>query len=87
MLDALAALDEAANEVITSSSTLTELQQLFGDMQNVVDGLSATLLEAVKRYVSEFALFSIVGHPYRDGVPQPAGLWWWFEFDALSTDG
>lgn len=79
VLDALAALDEAANEVITSSSTLTELQQLFGDMQNVVDGLSATLLEAVKRYVSEFALFSIVGHPYRDGVPQPGGLWWWFD--------
>lgn len=84
VLDALAALDEAANEVITSSSTLTELQQLFGDMQNVVNGLSTTLLEAVKRYVSEFALFSIVGHPYRDGVPQPAGpqpagLWWWFD--------
>jgi hypothetical protein len=75
VLDALAALDEAANEVISSSSTLTELQQLFGDMQNVANGLSATLLKAVKRFVSEFALFSILKHPYGDGVTP----WWWFD--------
>ena len=80
VLDALAALDEAANEVITSSSTLSELQQLFGDMKNVLNALSSTLLEAVKSFVSEFKLFDLVSHPYRDGVP--AGeKWWWF--DAL----
>jgi hypothetical protein len=94
VLDALAALDEAANEVVSSSSTLTELQELFGDMQAVVDALSSTLLEAVKRYVSEFQLFELVAHPYRDGVPEgpkPAGFdvgaqratgkneWWWFD--------
>jgi hypothetical protein len=94
VLDALAAFDEAANAVVTSSSTLTELQQLFGDMQQVVDGLLATLLEAVKRYVSEFNLFELFSHPYRDGVPKgpkPAGFdvatqratdtneWWWFD--------
>ena len=94
MLDALAAFDEAANAVVTSSSTLTELQQLFGDMQQVVDGLLATLLEAVKRYVSEFNLFELFSHPYRDGVPKgpkPPGFdvatqratdtneWWWFD--------
>ena len=34
----------------------------------------------VKRFVSEFNLFDLVSHPYRDGVP--AGeKWWWF--DAL----
>lgn len=96
VLDALAALDEAANAVVTSSSTLTELQQLFGDMSAVVDALSATLLEAVKRFVSEFTLFDLMSHPYRDGIPdgnKPAGFtvaaeratgkneWWWF--DAL----
>lgn len=80
VLDALAALDEAANEVVTSSSTLSELQQLFGDMQAVVNALSATLLEAVKAFVSEFKLFDLVSHPYRDGVA-PGGKWWWF--DAL----
>ena len=53
VLDALAALDEAANEVVTSSSTLTELQELFGDMQAVVDALSATLVEAVEGFISE----------------------------------
>lgn len=94
VLDALAAFDEAANAVVTSSSTLTELEQLFGDMQQVVDGLTATLLEAVKRYVSEFNLFELVSHPYRDGVPKgpkPPGFdvatqratdtneWWWFD--------
>src|SRR5215210_217886 len=77
VLDALAAFDEAANAVVTSSSTLTELQELFEDMQQVVDGLSAVLLEAVKRFVSEFALFDVMSHPYRDGVPpgpKPAGF-------------
>lgn len=94
VLDALAAFDEAANAVVTSSSTLTELQQLFGDMQSVVDALSATLLEAVKRFVSEFNVFDVMSHPYRDGVPKgakPPGFavpaaraaakneWWWFD--------
>ena len=94
VLDALAAFDEAANAVVTSSSTLTELQELFGDMQQVVDGLLAMVLEAVKSWVSEFSLFDLVSHPYRDGVPEgakPAGFsvpaaraaatneWWWFD--------
>jgi hypothetical protein len=94
VLDALAAFDEAANAVVSSSSTLTELEQLFGDMQQVVDGLTATLLEAVKRYVSEFNLFELVSHPYRDGVPKgpkapgfdvatqratDTNEWWWFD--------
>lgn len=78
VLDALAALDEAANAVVTSSSTLSELQQLFGDMKNVVNALSATLLEAVKRFISEFQLFDEFSHPYRDGVA-PGGKWWWFD--------
>lgn len=80
VLDALAALDEAANEVITSSSTLSELEQLFGDMKNVINALSSTLLEAVKSFVSEFKLFDLVSHPYRDGVAS-GEKWWWF--DAL----
>lgn len=94
ILDAIGAVDEAADAVISSSSTLTELQQLFGDMQAVVDALMATMTEGVKRFVSEFHLFELVGHPYRDGVPEgakPAGFsvpaeraasaagWWWFD--------
>ncbi len=96
VLDALAALDEATNEVITSSSTLSEIQQLFGDMQAVTDAMSANLTEALKRFVAEFSVFELVGHPYRDGIPEgpkPPGFsvsaeratgkneWWWF--DAL----
>ncbi len=96
VLDALAAFDEFSQAVVTSSSTLTELQQTFTDMQAVLTALTATLTEAVKRFVSEFALFDLVSHPYRDGVPlgaKPAGFqvaaeraagtneWWWF--DAL----
>ena len=94
VLDALAALDEAKNEVVTSSSTLTELEELFGDMQAVVDALSSALFEMVKRFVSEFNLYDLVAHPYRDGVPEgtkPPGFdvgaqrasgvneWWWFD--------
>lgn len=94
VLDALEAVGDAADEVVSSSSTLTELQELFGDMQNVIDGLVAVLLEAIKKFVSEFNIFEIVSHPYRDGVPKgpkPLGFdataergvdgntWWWFD--------
>jgi hypothetical protein len=47
-------------------------------MQRVVNALLSTLLEAVKRFVSGFALFRIVSHPYRDGVSKEAS-WWWFD--------
>lgn len=98
VLDALAAFDEAANAVVTSSSTLTELQELFEDLKLVVDGLLATVLEAVKSWVAEFNLFDLISHPYRDGVPKfvtksasfsasaeranPNKEWWWW-FDAM----
>ena len=78
VLDALSALNEAANEVVTSSSTLTELQQLFGNMKAVVTALTSTLLEAVKKFISDFSLFDIISHPYRDGVPKNEP-WWWFD--------
>ena len=63
VLDALAALDEAANEVVTSSSTLTELEQLFGDLKRIVEGLLALVLEADKRFVSDFDLLDAISHP------------------------
>lgn len=79
VLDALAAVEGAADEVVESSSTLTELQQLFGDMSAVVDALSANLTEWIKKFVSDFKLYDILEHPYRDG--QTKNTWWWF--DAL----
>jgi hypothetical protein len=79
ILDALAAVEDAADEVVESSSTLTELQQLFGDMSAVVDALMANLTEWIKKYVSDFNLYDILKHPYRDG--QIKNTWWWF--DAL----
>ena len=96
VLDALEALDEAANEVVQSSSTLSELEQLFGDMKSVVEALAATLEEGVKRFIADFDLFDMISHPYRDGIPEGAKApgfdvnaaraagdneWWWF--DAL----
>lgn len=96
IMQALAAFDEAVDTIITSSATLSELQQLFTDMSAVVDALNAMVTEAAKRFISDFALFEQFGHPYRDGVPagpKPAGFsvaaeraagtseWWWF--DAL----
>jgi hypothetical protein len=79
VLDALEAVDDAADEVVSSSSTLTELQQLFGDMSAVVDALAGNLTEWIKKFVSEFNLYDELSHPYQDG--QPKNAWWWF--DAL----
>jgi len=79
ILDALETVGDAADEVVSNSSTLTELQELFGNMSAVVDGLSANLTEWIKKYVSDFNLYELMEHPYRDG--QEKNKWWWF--DAL----
>ncbi|WP_316815089.1 zinc dependent phospholipase C family protein [Pedobacter nyackensis] len=79
VLDALAAFDEAANEVIEDSVLLSELQQTFEDLSRLMDGFSATLMEAVKKFITEFNVFEMVSHPYRDGAEPEK--WWWF--DAL----
>jgi hypothetical protein len=77
VLDALAAFDEAANEVIQDSALLSEMQQTFEDLNNLLTGFAAVLTEALKRFVSEFNLFDLVEHPYRDGAAE--GEWWWFD--------
>jgi len=79
VLDALEAFDEAVDEVIEDSALLSELQQTFEDLNRLLEGFSATLIEAVKKFITDFNLFEIVSHPYRDGA-QPE-KWWWF--DAL----
>jgi hypothetical protein len=80
ILDALDAIGTAADEVIDNSSFLSEIEQTFKDLQGVIDAFSATLSEMIKRFISEFNLFELVAHPYRDGV-KPDEKWWWF--DAL----
>ena len=79
VLDAIAAVGEAVDEVVSSSVLLSELQQTFQDLQQVLDGFVAVLTEMLKKFVSEFDLFNLVEHPYRDGASN--GKWWWF--DAL----
>lgn len=79
VIDAIEAAGDAADAVVSSSSTLTELQQLFSDMQAVVDALSASLIEMIKEYISDYNIYDLLGHPYRDG--DEPGKWWWF--DAL----
>jgi hypothetical protein len=77
VIDAIEALGAAADAVVENSSTLSELQQLFTDMQSVVDALMASLIEMVKKFITDFNVFDTLGHPYRDG--QPKGEWWWFD--------
>jgi hypothetical protein len=77
VLDALAAFDEAANQVIEDSALLSEIKQTFEDLNNVLTGFLAVLTEALKKFVSEFNLFDLVSHPYRDGASE--GDWWWFD--------
>ena len=77
VLDALAAFEEAANEVIEDSALLTELKQTFEDLNQLLTGFAALLTEALKKFVTDFNLFDIISHPYRDGASE--GEWWWFD--------
>ena len=77
VLDALEAFEEAANEVIEDSSLLTEMQQTFEDLNNLLTAFLALLTEALKKFVSQFNLFDLISHPYRDGAAE--GEWWWFD--------
>jgi hypothetical protein len=77
VLDALAGFDEAANEVINDSALLSELKQTFEDLNRLLTGFVATLTEMVKKFISEFNVFDLVSHPYRDGASE--GDWWWFD--------
>jgi hypothetical protein len=79
VLDALAAFDEAANEVIEDSALLSEIKQTFEDLNKMLTAFAAVLTEALKRFVSEFNLFDLISHPYRDGASE--GDWW--SFDAM----
>lgn len=84
VLDALAALSELGDEVIQSSSTLTEITELFSDLNNVLEGLLAMIQEKAKEYItySINPFDDVLTHPYRDGVdPNDADEWWYF--DAL----
>lgn len=79
VLDALAAFEEAANEVIEDSALLSELKQTFEDINKLLEAMIPLLTEMVKKFISEFNLFDLISHPYRDGASD--GKWWWF--DAL----
>ncbi len=88
VLDALEAFSEAVDEVIEDSALLSELKQTFEDINRLLDGFSATLMEMVKKFITDFNLFELFDHPYRDGVPNKSrppllqsDKWWWF--DAL----
>lgn len=77
VLDALEGFEELANEVIEDSALLSEIKQTFDDLNQLLTGFGALLTEALKKYVSDFNLFDIISHPYRDGAAE--GDWWWFD--------
>ncbi|MCM5663645.1 zinc dependent phospholipase C family protein [Galbibacter mesophilus] len=73
-------IEETVDEITESSVFLSELEQTFGDINQVLTGMMETLMEAVKKFISQYDLFDLFEHPYRDGVPS-GEKWWWF--DAL----
>ena len=77
VLEALEAFDEAVNETIQNSALLSEIEQTFNDINTALTALLDTLIEGLKRFVSEFNLFDLISHPYRDGAKE--GDWWWFD--------
>ena len=84
VLDALAAFSELGDEVVQSSSTLTELSQLFSDINQLLTGLKSTIEEGAKKFITDLVnpFDSLLSHPYRDGVPADKPDDWWY-FDAL----
>jgi len=77
VLDALAGFEEAANEVIEDSALLSEIKQTFETLNATLTAFSSVLTEGAKAFVTEFNLYDIVEHPYRDGAKE--GEWWWFD--------
>lgn len=77
ILQAVDALEEAIGQVADTSVLVSELQQTFSDVGAAGEALAALVTEKLKQFVSEFNLFDLIEHPYRDGV-EP-GSWWWFD--------
>lgn len=77
VLDALEAYDELKNEVIQDSALLSEIQQTFDDLNRILSSFMPLLSEAVKKFVSDFNVYDVISHPYRDGAGE--GDWWWFD--------
>lgn len=77
VLDALAGFEEAANEVIEDSALLSEIQQTFETLNATLSAFASVLTEAVKAFVTEFNVYDLINHPYRDGARE--GEWWWFD--------
>lgn len=77
VLDALEGFEEAADEIIEDSALLSEIKQTFDDLSRLLTAFLDTLVAALKKYVTEFNLFDLVSHPYRDGARD--GEWWWFD--------
>jgi hypothetical protein len=46
----------------------------FEDLNRVLTAFAAVLTEALKRFVSEFNIYDLISHPYRDGASE--GDWW-----------
>ncbi|MDQ3118775.1 MAG: zinc dependent phospholipase C family protein [Verrucomicrobiota bacterium] len=86
VLDALAAFDETVDEVIEDSALLSELQQTFDDLNRLLDGFLATLLEKVKKFITDFDLYDLLSHPYRDGVAT-GEKWWWLDAQHYRRTG
>ncbi|TDX29237.1 hypothetical protein [Rhodovulum visakhapatnamense] len=67
------------DEAIEDSALLSEREQTFNDINNVLVGLQATLAEALKAFVSDFNLFDRISPPCRDGAAEGERRW----FDAM----
>ncbi|RBO55035.1 hypothetical protein DSD19_00905 [Rhodovulum sp. BSW8] len=67
------------DEAIEDSALLSEREQTFNDINNVLVGLQATLAEALKAFVSDFNLFDRISPPCRDGAAEGGRRW----FDAM----
>jgi hypothetical protein len=84
VLDALAAASALGDEVVQASSTLTEVSQLFGDLNQLLQGiLSAVQLKTADWITNDLNPYEdLLTHPYRDGLKNADPEDWWY-FDAM----
>ncbi len=69
---------EKAEDAMSNSVVLSQVQGLVGDANTAISGISATIEEKVKYHITKAVdVFSLLKNPIQVG--DPLNKWWWFD--------
>ncbi len=75
---AIDTLEEQIDTAIDRSATLSEIEDLLGDVQQNIEAIKTNVADKIEDYVTDSVdLFSALKHPQQHG--QPFAEWWWFD--------